>query len=144
MARGLAHAFKEEQLVHGDLKPANVLITAEGVAKVSDFGLSLTGGDTGPAGLIAGTDGFMAPEMIARRSGRPAHSIIRTMGNTSSSTIPMALMDALPTTKPGQRLGLVAFGGGITSSGSVLIMRAHTSLFARSPGLIRKIPLRSA
>jgi len=58
-------------------------------------------------------------DAIARRSGRPAHSIIRTMGNTSSSTIPMALMDALPTTRPGQRLGLVAFGGGITYAAAI-------------------------
>ena len=58
-------------------------------------------------------------DAIARRSGRPAHSIIRTFGNTSSSTIPLALMDALPTTKPGDRLGLVAFGGGITYAAAV-------------------------
>ena len=82
MARGLAHAFQEEQLVHGDLKPANVLITADGTAKVSDFGLSLTGGDPGPAGLIAGTDGFMAPEMIARRSGRSAAADVYAYGVT--------------------------------------------------------------
>jgi 2-oxoisovalerate dehydrogenase E1 component len=58
-------------------------------------------------------------DAIARRSGRPAHSIIRTMGNTSSSTIPMALMDALQTTTAGQRLGLVAFGGGITYAAAI-------------------------
>ncbi|MBW9113832.1 2-oxoisovalerate dehydrogenase [Rhizobium cauense] len=58
-------------------------------------------------------------DAIARRSGRPAHSIIRTFGNTSSSTIPLALMDALPTTNPGDRLGLVAFGGGITYAAAV-------------------------
>ncbi|MBK8083867.1 MAG: 2-oxoisovalerate dehydrogenase [Devosia sp.] len=58
-------------------------------------------------------------DAIARRSGRPAHSIIRTMGNTSSSTIPMALIDALPGRKPGERLGLVAFGGGITHAAAI-------------------------
>ncbi len=58
-------------------------------------------------------------DAIARRSGRPAHSIIRTMGNTSSSTIPMALVDALPGCAPGQRLGLVAFGGGITYAAAI-------------------------
>lgn len=58
-------------------------------------------------------------DAIARRSGRPAHSIIRNLGNTSSSTIPLALMDALPTTKPGDRLGLVAFGGGITYAAAI-------------------------
>jgi len=58
-------------------------------------------------------------DAIARRSGRPAHSIIKTMGNTSSSTIPLALLDALPTRQPGDRLGLVAFGGGITYAAAV-------------------------
>jgi len=58
-------------------------------------------------------------DAIARRSGRPAHSIIRTMGNTSSSTIPLALIDALPGRKTGERLGLVAFGGGITYAAAV-------------------------
>lgn len=58
-------------------------------------------------------------DAIAKRSGRPAHSIIRTMGNTSSSTIPMALMDALPTRQAGDRLGLVAFGGGITYAAAI-------------------------
>jgi len=58
-------------------------------------------------------------DAIARRSGRPAHSVIRTMGNTSSSTIPIALLDALPGRKAGDRLGLVAFGGGITYAAAV-------------------------
>ncbi len=82
MARGLAHAAKEAQMVHGDLKPANVLITKEGTAKVSDFGLSLTGGDSDPEGLIAGTDGFMAPEMLARRSGRSTAADVYAFGVT--------------------------------------------------------------
>jgi 2-oxoisovalerate dehydrogenase E1 component len=58
-------------------------------------------------------------DAIARRSGRPAHSVIRTLGNTSSSSIPLALLDALAIRKPGDRLGLVAFGGGITYAAAV-------------------------
>ncbi|MHB1102912.1 MAG: beta-ketoacyl-ACP synthase 3 [Devosia sp.] len=58
-------------------------------------------------------------DAIARRSGRPAHSVIKNLGNTSSSSIPLALLDALPTRKPGDRLGLVAFGGGITYAAAV-------------------------
>lgn len=58
-------------------------------------------------------------DAIARKSGRPAHSVIRNLGNTSSSTIPMALLDALPGRSPGDRLGLVAFGGGITYAAAI-------------------------
>lgn len=58
-------------------------------------------------------------DAIARKSGRPAHSVIRHLGNTSSSTIPLALLDALPTRNPGDRLGLVAFGGGITYAAAI-------------------------
>jgi 2-oxoisovalerate dehydrogenase E1 component len=61
-------------------------------------------------------------DAIARRSGRPAHSVIRHIGNVSSSTIPLALMDALPERRPGERLGLVAFGGGITYAAAVAIV----------------------
>ena len=58
-------------------------------------------------------------DAIARRSNRPAHSIIKNLGNVSSSTIPLALMDALPGRKAGERLGLVAFGGGFTYAAAV-------------------------
>ncbi|MBN8421244.1 MAG: protein kinase [Verrucomicrobia bacterium] len=82
MARGLAHAAQEAHLIHGDLKPPNVLITGEGVAKVSDFGLSLSADDASASGLIAGTDGFMAPEMVARRSGRSTAADVYAYGIT--------------------------------------------------------------
>ena len=82
MARGLAHAAQEAQLIHGDLKPPNVLITGEGVAKVSDFGLSLSADDISASGLIAGTDGFMAPEMVARRTGRSTAADVYAYGVT--------------------------------------------------------------
>ena len=38
-ARGLLHAH-DHQLIHHDVKPANVLITPEGVLKVTDFGMA--------------------------------------------------------------------------------------------------------
>jgi 2-oxoisovalerate dehydrogenase E1 component len=58
-------------------------------------------------------------DAIGRRTGRPAHSVIRHLGNTSSSSIPLALIDVLPRRRPGERLGLVAFGGGITYAAAV-------------------------
>ena len=68
IARGLAFAG----LVHGDLKPQNILLGPDGAAKVADFGLSLTPGDLGDETVLAGTRGFLAPEML---SGQPARMI---------------------------------------------------------------------
>lgn len=62
-------------------------------------------------------------DAISSRSGRPAHSIIKNLGNVSSSTIPLALMDALPGRKTGERLGLVAFGGGFTYAAAIATVR---------------------
>jgi eukaryotic-like serine/threonine-protein kinase len=67
VAEGLAYAH-ERGVVHCDLKPANILFTAEGHAKVADFGIahipaeSLTRTWATPAGFVAGTVPYMSPE----------------------------------------------------------------------------------
>ncbi|HWH08208.1 MAG TPA: serine/threonine-protein kinase, partial [Candidatus Thermoplasmatota archaeon] len=53
-------------LVHGDLKPQNVLLTAGGRPKVGDFGLARVGETTSLAPDPArGTPGYAAPEILA-------------------------------------------------------------------------------
>lgn len=56
----------ERDVVHQDIKPANLLLTAQGQLKVADFGLAARSGDRSGA---AGTPAFMAPE---RMRGAPA------------------------------------------------------------------------
>ena len=63
VARALEHAHRNGVL-HRDLKPGNVLLTAEGVPKVTDFGLArLSEGERlTQTGAILGSPGYMAPE----------------------------------------------------------------------------------
>lgn len=68
-ALGAAHA---RGLVHRDVKPANVLLMPEGVAKVADFGIAKALGDaqtrlTAP-GAVVGTVGYLSPEQLSGES----------------------------------------------------------------------------
>lgn len=80
IADALAHAH-DRGVVHRDLKSANVMITAEGRAKVLDFGLamSLPKGqlddatrsvvELGSGSELVGTLSYMAPEILQGESG---------------------------------------------------------------------------
>jgi serine/threonine-protein kinase len=64
-------AIHGQRIVHRDLKPGNVLLEADGTAKVSDFGLAkLLDTEAGHTrtGAVMGTPAFMAPEQAEGRS----------------------------------------------------------------------------
>src|SRR6266568_9205132 len=58
-------------VLHRDLKPGNVMITPDGQAVLTDFGIAGTAGDPSitRTGIVLGTSGYMAPE---RANGMPA------------------------------------------------------------------------
>ena len=65
------HSAHQAGIVHRDLKPSNVLLTADGVPKVSDFGLAkLLDADSARtlSGQTLGTPSFMSPEQAEGHS----------------------------------------------------------------------------
>jgi serine/threonine protein kinase len=82
VAAGLAAAHAAG-VVHRDVKPGNVLITGDGTAKVTDFGISHAFDDITltATGLLVGTPAYLAPE-VARGAAPDFASDVYSLGAT--------------------------------------------------------------
>jgi serine/threonine protein kinase len=100
-------------IVHRDVKPANVMVTADGSVKVLDFGIARVAGGTTLTqnASVLGTAAYMAPEQA---SGEPAdeRSDIYSLGCVLYA--------------------LIAGGPPFTGEGAAAILHQHASVAPRS------------
>jgi tetratricopeptide (TPR) repeat protein len=68
IASGLG-SLHDAGVVHGDVKPENVLVDRAGVACLTDFGVARAASGDAAAGPVAGTRRYLSPE---RRAGAPS------------------------------------------------------------------------
>jgi eukaryotic-like serine/threonine-protein kinase len=76
VAAGLdtAHA---SGLIHRDIKPGNIMLTRNGVVKITDFGLShtLASAPVTRTGMVVGTPAYLAPERAAGARATPSSDL---------------------------------------------------------------------
>ncbi|CAE6455882.1 unnamed protein product [Rhizoctonia solani] len=89
IASGLAYVHNCN-MVHGDIKALNVLVSSDGVAKLTDFGLStmfeLSIASSAATTSQAGSVRWMAPELLLEESPKSKPSDVYALGMTILET----------------------------------------------------------
>ena len=74
-AEALHYVWTERGLVHRDIKPDNIMLTQEGIVKITDFGMSVSVEDWEKDSLIAGSPSYMSPELFTGSKPDPRSDI---------------------------------------------------------------------
>jgi eukaryotic-like serine/threonine-protein kinase len=74
ICQGMIHSHKNK-VIHGDLKPANILIDEENIPKIMDFGIARLLSSQHSSDKLYGTPRYMPPEYLQRRSVSEANDV---------------------------------------------------------------------
>ena len=76
VAEGLAYAH-QHGVVHRDVKPANIMILRNGMAKITDFGIARMrmAEVRTQTGVVLGSPRYMAPEQVAGKRAEPRSDV---------------------------------------------------------------------
>ncbi|MBV8513888.1 MAG: serine/threonine protein kinase [Acidobacteria bacterium] len=61
---GALHRAHRSGVIHGDIKPANILVTEDGKVKLGDFGIARFATQVSGSGKMMGTPAYLSPEQI--------------------------------------------------------------------------------
>jgi serine/threonine-protein kinase len=85
IAQALQHANRRG-LIHRDVKPANIILTKDGIAKLADLGMARETDDAARTraekGLTIGTPFYISPEQILARSDIDVRADMYSLGAT--------------------------------------------------------------
>jgi serine/threonine protein kinase len=91
-------------VIHRDVKPGNILIADDGIAKITDFGISRAAGDitVTSTGLLAGTPAFLSPETARGAEPGPAADVF-----SLGATLYAAVEGRPPFENPGNEIAML-------------------------------------
>ncbi len=65
VAEALWYAWENARMIHRDVKPENIMITPDGIVKLTDMGLAIIQSEFDDDGTICGSPSYMSPEQLS-------------------------------------------------------------------------------